>query len=106
VYVRFRDAKGVESPIFARTITLDREAPTGQAVLQLGHQTTLRIDARDNVSGVVEMQLNNSKTWQPFESTLMLADANVQSVRLRDAAGNISNAIAVQSFVYAPFISR
>jgi hypothetical protein len=112
VYVRFRDRNGLESPPIARSILLDRAAPTGRALLHGGATPWLEIRAEDGGSGVTAIQIGDGATlgdWQPFQATLPAPQglASIQ-VRLRDAAGNISVPIAAQRIdpIYLALVVR
>jgi hypothetical protein len=113
LYVRFRDAAGIESPPFARTLLLDRTAPTGRALLRETPTPQLEIQAQDAVSGVAMMQISadgRAGEWQAYKSSLPLAlaiaDTGQIQIRLRDAAGNISQAFSVANPVYLPIAIR
>jgi hypothetical protein len=112
VYVRFRDKQGIESPVIARSLTLDRAAPTGRALLRGGAAPQVEIQAEDIGSGVTAVQIGDVATpgvWQPFQTLLAVPQglANLQ-IRLRDAAGNVSAPITVQRAerIYLPLVVR
>ncbi len=108
LYIRFRDQNGTESPLFARTVTLDREAPSGSVLLRSSTTPWLEIQAKDEVSGVTTIQIDDGKspsTWQPFQPSMPITGMLAVQVRLRDAAGNISNPIPVRRPIYLPLIS-
>jgi hypothetical protein len=112
IYVRFRDEQGIESPVIARSLTLDRAAPTGRALLHGSAAPQLEIQAEDDGSGVTAVQIGDVATpgvWQPFQTSLAVPQglANLQ-IRLRDAAGNVSAPITVQRAerIYLPLVVR
>jgi hypothetical protein len=113
LYIRFRDSAGLESPPLARTLLLDRVAPTGRVLLRGNPAPELEIQAQDALSGVAEMQITSSSgtgEWRAYQSSLPLtpaptSDARIQ-IRLRDGAGNISQPLSVSSSVYLPIVLR
>ncbi|MFL5806506.1 MAG: hypothetical protein ACJ8CR_32865 [Roseiflexaceae bacterium] len=110
LYVRFRDGSGLESPPFSRTVTLDRQAPSGHALIHGGAAPWVEIQAEDSVSGVAAVQIDDDVStgaWQPFQQSLPIGRNRIRiQVRLRDAAGNISKPIPIQSSgIYLPLIS-
>jgi hypothetical protein len=108
LYIRFRDQNSIESPLFVRTVTLDRKAPSGSAVIHRSATPWLEIQAEDEVSGVVGVQVGDSaspSTWQPFQPTVLITGTLGMQVRLRDAAGNISNPIPIHHPIYLPLVS-
>jgi hypothetical protein len=112
LYFRFRDSAGIESPLFARTILLDRTAPKGAALIHGNDQPWVELLAQDDVSGVVAVQISDETqqgAWQPFQPTMPLAQgAKHVEVRFRDAAGNISAAISARNSnqLYLPLVGR
>jgi hypothetical protein len=113
LYVRFRDAGGTESPSLARTILLDRAPPTGRATFRADAPPQLYIQASDNASGVAAMQLiadDQAGQWQPYQSSLPLANTTAAAtrlrVRLRDTAGNVSLPLSVATPTYLPIAGR
>jgi hypothetical protein len=113
LYARFRDATGLESPPFARVILLDRTPPTGRVTLRANVPPLLEIQATDNASGVNAMQIladGSAGDWQPYQSLLplsnIIATPNQLRIRLRDAAGNISQPLAVAVPIYVPIVQR
>jgi hypothetical protein len=113
LYIRFRDSAGLESPPLARTILLDRVAPTGRILLRDNPAPELEIQAQDALSGVAEMQIisgGGAGEWRAYQSSLPLTPAPTSSeriqIRLRDGAGNISQLLSVSSSVYLPIIIR
>jgi hypothetical protein len=113
LYIRFRDQAGIDSPPRTRTLLLDRTAPTGRVLLRETPTPQLEIQAQDAVSGVAAMQMiahGNAGEWQAYKSSLPLAltiaEASRIQIRLRDAAGNISQAYSVVSPVYLPIAIR
>jgi hypothetical protein len=112
LYVRFRDAGGLESPPMARAVLLDQTPPTGYAIRHDGEASWLEILAIDNGSGVEAVQVvaGDSATgvWEPFKSQFPLdAAAQQLQVRLRDGAGNVSAPLVVSSQkpVYLPLVA-
>jgi hypothetical protein len=112
IYARFRDSRGIESQTIARSVTLDRMAPTGHVLLHDDTTPWLEIQAKDGGSGITSLQIGDDTTpgaWQPFQATLPAPQglASIQ-VRLRDAAGNVSVPIAAQRVdrVYLPLVAR
>jgi hypothetical protein len=113
LYVRFRDAAGLESPPFARAVLLDRTPQTGRVMLRADVPPLLEIQATDNASGVNAMQVladGSVGDWQPYQSWLplsnIIAAPNQLQIRLRDAAGNISQPLAAAVPVYVPIAQR
>jgi hypothetical protein len=113
LYVRFRDAAGLESPPFARVVVLDRTPPTGRVILRADIPPVLEIQASDNASGVNAMQIvadGSAGDWQPYQSlvplTYSIAAPNQLQIRLRDAAGNVSQPLAAAVPVYVPIAQR
>ncbi|HEX5688430.1 MAG TPA: hypothetical protein VFX76_00410, partial [Roseiflexaceae bacterium] len=100
LYVRFRDAAGIESPPFVQTVVFDRTAPSGTALLHGTEQPWLELLAQDSGSGVVAVQLNTdalTDEWHSFQHAMSLPEgAKDVTVRFRDAAGNISDPIKAQ----------
>lgn len=113
LYVRFRDANGLESPPYLRTVLLDRTPPSGDVIRHAGTSPWLEIQAHDSGSGIAEMQIvegdGSSGVWQPFQSRLpmMVASASLQ-VRVRDQAGNASAPLAILNGgpVYLSLVTR
>jgi len=113
IYIRFRDSAAIESPPFARTLLLDRTAPTGRATMHEKPSPEIEIQAHDAGSGLESMQIiadGNPGTWQPYENTIPLTQAiaatgNIQ-IRLRDLAGNVSQPLSVASPIYLPIAIR
>jgi hypothetical protein len=111
LYVRFRDSNGLESPPIARAVLLDRAAPDGRALLHTDAAPWIELHAQDSVSGVAAVQLTfgeqGASDWQPFQQRLELplGTSSVQ-VRLRDAAGNVSDLLPAQamSSVFLPLV--
>ncbi len=117
IYIRFRDAAGIASPAFLRTLLLDRTAPTGRATLHETPTPEIEIQAHDVGSGVAAMQMISDGTagnWQPYTSVLSLTPAitavSAIQIRLRDTAGNMSQPLSVTSPmagpVYLPLVIR
>jgi hypothetical protein len=113
IYIRFRDPAMLDSPPFARTLLLDRTPPTGRATLHAKPTPTIAIQAQDAGSGLDAMQIisaGNAGAWQPYESSLPLAQAIAAAgaiqIRLRDTAGNISQPLSVTSPIYLPIAIR
>jgi hypothetical protein len=113
LYIRFRDASGLESPPQIKTVLLDRTPPTGRAIRHAGAAPWLELDARDSGSGVTAVQVvagsGTAAAWQPFQSTLPLPrDAGDLQVRVRDAAGNISPPLTIVAGgpIYLPLAAR
>jgi hypothetical protein len=113
LYIRFRDPAGVDSPPFARTLLLDRTAPTGRATLHEKPTPAINIQAQDAGSGVAAMQIisdGSAGAWQPYTSSLALTQAIATSgsiqIRLRDTAGNVSHPFVATSPVYLPLVVR
>ncbi|HEU5103597.1 MAG TPA: hypothetical protein VFU22_31490, partial [Roseiflexaceae bacterium] len=113
LYIRFRDAAGLESPSLARSLLLDRVAPTGRVILRDNPTPQLEIQAQDALSGVVEMQIISGSAageWRAYQSSLPLAPAPASAenvhIRLRDAAGNVSQPLSASSSLYLPIVIR
>jgi hypothetical protein len=112
LYIRFRDSNGIESPPFARTIMLDRTAPSGRALLHGDDTPWLELQAQDDGSGVAAVEIGAGAqpgVWQPFQTSLPIAPGLTQiQVRFRDAAGNVSAPVAarIRTSIYLPLISR
>jgi hypothetical protein len=113
IYIRYRDSAAIESPPFARTVLLDRAAPTGWATLRETPSPELEIQAHDLGSGVGAMQViadGNPSQWQPYQSSMPLSQAIAASgdikIRLRDLAGNVSQPFSVTSPIYLPIVIR
>jgi hypothetical protein len=112
LYVRFRDKNGIESPIFTRTILVDRTPPTGRALLHIKPTTWLEILASDSASTIAAVQISidngASGDWQAFQPSIPLTlQSNKITIRLRDEAGNVSPPIVATSVtsVWLPFIN-
>jgi len=106
LYIRFRDHSGLESPPFSRTIELDRTPPSGHALIHGGATPWIEIQAEDSGSGVAAVQLD-AGAWQPFKRSVPISQNLVSiEVRLRDAAGNISDPLptAHSGPIYLPLI--
>jgi hypothetical protein len=109
IYVQYRDADEVESPVFSSSIVLDTAPPIGTSVEINGGAThtnnadgivTLRFTAMDETSGVRDLRVSNdgvfdTEPWQPFVDALTwtLAEPTVDGlktvwVQFRDHAGN------------------
>lgn len=108
-YVRFRDSAGLESPPIVRSVMLDREPPSGQAIILAGSTPLLELQAYDHGSGVVAVQFGDDANapgiWQPFQPALALPPGTTSIwARLRDAAGNTSAPLLARStyLVYLP----
>lgn len=118
LYVKFRDQKGVESPIYSRTVLLDRTPPSGRALLHTKPSSWIEIIASDNATSITDVQISTgsgtSGNWQTFQSSIPLApqlnsvQANNITIRLRDEAGNISPPIAAApiSMIWLPMIDK
>lgn len=113
LYVRFREPTEIDSPPLARTLLLDRNAPTGQATLHEKPTPEIEIQAHDAVSGVDSLQIISDGTaghWQPYESSLPLTQAIAAAghlqIRLRDMAGNVSQPFSVANPIYLPIVIR
>lgn len=113
LYIRLRDQNGVDSPVFVRTILLDRTPPSGRAMLHNTPSTWLEILASDKTTSIAAMQINSADgtpgTWQVYQSTMPLAlQSDTITLRLRDAAGNVSEPItaAAVTSVWLPLMSR
>jgi hypothetical protein len=108
LYIRFRDANGLESPPLARDVLLDSSPPSGRAIEHTGSAPWLELQARDSGSGVAAMQVG-SGAWEPFQPSLPLpGPASLLEVRLRDEAGNISAPLSIVSdgTLYLPLAAR
>jgi hypothetical protein len=106
LYIRFRDHSGVESPPFLRTIELDRAPPSGHALIHGGAAPWIEIQAEDSGSGVAAVQIDGG-AWQPFRQAVPIPRNMVSiQVRLRDAAGNVSNPLPTMHSgpIYLPLI--
>jgi hypothetical protein len=96
LYARFRDQYELLSLPIARTLLLDTHPPQGSAVRLPSAPTTLLLEASDRGSGVREVELmvgDGPAVWVPFAPQLNLPEATSDqpvTLRLRDAAGNIS----------------
>ena len=112
IYVRFRDRDGLESPPLARSVLLDREPPTGQAIVHAGDRPQLELQARDGISGVVGVLVGHDDAagdWQPFQPVLALPPGTTSVwVRFRDAAGNVSDRLPARDgyLTYLPLVVR
>lgn len=114
IYARFRDANGLESATQRAEVTLDLTPPTGHAWLRKsGGGLWLEIQAQDARSAVAEMQVSagadERSTWQPFQSEMKIGlQSDTIYVRLRDAAGNITEPIVASpvSPIWVPVASR
>jgi len=113
LYIRFRDSAGIESPPLARTLLLDRTAPTGRILLRDNPTPELEIQAQDALSGVAEMQIiidSSAGEWRAYQSSLPLAYATASTdriqIRLRDGAGNVSQPLSVSNSIYLPTVIR
>jgi hypothetical protein len=113
LYIRFRDKNGIESPVFVRTIVVDRTPPTGRALLHTKPTTWVEILASDTATSVAAMQISldngASGDWQAFQPTIPLTlQANKIAIRLRDEAGNVSPPIAAAPItsVWLPLMSQ
>lgn len=128
IYVRFRDAAGYESSVYAQQMLLDTRPPIGQIGIEHAPIPRAILDAEDNGSGVVAMEVHvkthdaswqafatedagqaNESTgaWLPYTATISLPPETTSvRVRFRDAAGNISPFIAAQTGIYLPLIVR
>jgi hypothetical protein len=111
IYVRFRDSAELTSPTFARTLLLDRTAPTGRATLHDKPTPEIEIQAHDAGSGVDAMQIisdGNTGKWQPYANVLSLTPASTTAshiqIRLRDIAGNVSQPLSVAGPIYLPMV--
>ena len=100
-------------PPIARSIALDRTAPTGRALIHDGDVPWIELEAHDSVSGVAAVQISDDGgvpgAWQPFRSSLPApADVSDIQVRFRDQAGNVSALIPAQSIhlTYLPLLVR
>lgn len=112
LYVRFREANGLESQPYLKTVLLDRTPPSGRVVEHSGATPWIEIQAEDSLSGVAAMQMldagGNASAWQPFQSSLpvTLASSSIR-VRVRDAAGNVSAPLAVYNgLVYLAMVAQ
>jgi hypothetical protein len=113
IYIRFRDPAAIESPSLARTLLLDRTAPTGRATLHENPTPEIEIQAHDAGSGIDAMQISsdgNAGNWQPYASMLPLtqaiATADHIQIRLRDTAGNVSQPLSIANPIYLPIVIR
>jgi hypothetical protein len=113
LYIRFRDSAAIESPPLAHTLLLDRAAPTGRVLLRESPTPQLEIQAQDALSGVAQMQIisdGNPGEWQAYQSSLpithSIAAAGRIQIRLRDGAGNASQALSIAGPVYLPIVIR
>jgi hypothetical protein len=113
LYIRFRDANGLESPPFVRTVLLDCTPPTGRALLHTDPSQWIELQVQDGGSGIAAVRLvaqdGSPGDWQPFQPTIAPpAGSDASNVYLRDAAGNISAPIPVSNtfMVYLPSARR
>lgn len=114
VYVRFRAADGLLSPILLHTVQRDTLPPSGTVTLQAGVLPHALIEADDCGSGItgIEVQTNYGgllNQWQPFTPAIDLpAGTTFVRVRFRDAAGNVSPYVeSTQTYqVFLPNLQR
>jgi len=111
LYVRFRDSAGRESPPIMRTVLLDRDPPQGRPIIRPGSTPLLELQAYDDGSGITAIRLGSERDaqedWQAFQPAMVLPQGTTSIwVRLRDAAGNISQPqLAHDSYLtYLPLI--
>jgi hypothetical protein len=117
VYIWFGDQwDNVYGPYFD-IIIYDPIAPEGQvAILDSGTNTvTLSLEAWDDNSGVIEMRVGESPTfegssWQPYEEVIDWPLTTNVYVQFRDRAGNTSPVYALklsnQGQIYLPVILK
>lgn len=111
IYVRFRDAAGIVSLAYPLQVQIDTLPPSGRAYLRAGSPPRVVVQANDAGSGVTAMQLEfagNVGGWQTYQAELTLpAEPAELRVRLRDAAGNVSAAIAPfpAGQIFVPLVS-
>lgn len=109
-YVRFRDANDFETMAYSRSVLLDTQAPTGQALLQGDEPKQVILSASDQGSGVDGLELEidgQASTWQDYTSRIDLnGEVDDVRVRFRDVAGNVSPYVSAQSqsTVYLPMV--
>ncbi|WP_317973060.1 cadherin domain-containing protein, partial [Paenibacillus sp. CCS19] len=104
VYYRLTDSLGLQSPVYTKTITLDRTAPAGTLSINSGAaftsstNVTLGMTASDALP--MEMQFSNDGTtwsaWEPFASSKTVtlpsgSGTKTVYMKLRDAAGNTTD---------------
>jgi DNA-binding beta-propeller fold protein YncE len=98
VYVRSR-ITGDDFQVTSDDIVLDQRPPEIVSAAQSGR--TLRIRARDGLSGLKQMQVTRDRgkpgRWRAFQSRLTVAKSKRRVyVRVRDAAGNRSHWVAAR----------
>ncbi|NOZ85769.1 MAG: hypothetical protein GXP49_05830 [Deltaproteobacteria bacterium] len=115
VYVKFRDSSRSESSVFASTVVLDREAPSGSMVIDNGASystspdgdVSLTLTAEDATSGVSQVRISTDGVFdgeadQAFStgiSPVRVSDASSDGlktvwVEFVDRAGNRSSAVS------------
>jgi hypothetical protein len=111
LYVRFRDSAGRESPPITRTVLLDRAPPQSRPIIRPGATPLLEPQAYDDVSGITAIGLSTARDtpedWQSFQPAMALPQGTTSIwVRLRDAAGNISQPLLARDsyLTYLPLI--
>ena len=106
LYVRFRNAANVESPVYSDSIVLDRVRPTGTVQINGGDGSTalravvLNLSATDATTSVSEMRLlwagQAWQDWQPYATTVNATipigvnGTKRVYVQFRDTVGNVS----------------
>lgn len=101
VYVKFKDASGVESDTYSDTIVLDTTAPTGSISINKGAAYTDSKSVTLTLSAIGAATMcfsNDNSTWSSWESyatskswTLVSGDGTKRVyARFKDAAGNVS----------------
>jgi hypothetical protein len=121
VYVRYMDIDGNISATSSDDIILDPNPPSGTITITDspslqkpdGGSVTLQLSAKDDLSGVSEMQISlrrdfQGAAWEPFATSRSwnMGGQNVVYARFRDYAGNVSASCqAVDSpYVYLPLV--
>lgn len=111
LYVRFRDSAGRESPPITRIVLLDRDPPLGRPIIHPGTTPLLELQASDDGSGITALSLDTARDapedWQAFQPSMALPQGTTSIwVRLRDAAGNISQPLLAHDsyLTYLPLI--
>jgi hypothetical protein len=118
VFVRFRDASGLESQAFTDQISLDTTPPLGSIIINHGDEDTtdpllsLNLEASDNFAGALQFRLARTPDfagaiWLPFSDTARFeagTDAGRATVyyQVRDANGWESLTYSDSIMVHGP----
>lgn len=106
VFVRFRDNKGIESLIFRRILTLDRQAPNGVVTVSSLAPASLTLDVADTLSELqsITLVLVDRQITLEYQAEVQL-DSDIhklQQILVTDAAGNQSSPLPIH---YRMFLS-